>query len=112
MSGELMLEFCPKQLIRNHGRFLYIRKAFKSIVGYRFRAGINLTAVQLFQAQCVHHYCGSVDVPGGTSGGLSSTCVHKLVQRLDLCVQLYNCSKHSVCTTSIDENAVVRSIDI
>jgi hypothetical protein len=45
MSGELMLEFYPKQLIRNHGRFLYIRKAFKSIVGYRFRAGINLTVV-------------------------------------------------------------------
>ena len=42
MSGELMLEFCPKQLIRKHGRFLYIRKAFKLIVGYRFRAGINL----------------------------------------------------------------------
>jgi hypothetical protein len=45
MSGELMLEFYPKQLIRNHGSALYIRKTFRSIVGYRFRAGINLTVV-------------------------------------------------------------------
>ena len=26
--------------------------------------------------------------------------------------QLYDCSKHSVCTMSIDENAVERSIDL
>ena len=55
MSGELMLEFCPKQLIRNHGRFLYIRKAFKSIVGYRFRAGINLKGKHKLKPKGVSH---------------------------------------------------------
>jgi hypothetical protein len=56
MSGELMLEFCPKQLILNHRRFLYIRKAFKSIVGYRFRAGINLKGKHKLKPKGVSHH--------------------------------------------------------
>ena len=56
MSGELMLEFCPKQLIRNHGRFLYIRKAFKSIVGYSFKAGINLKGKHKLKPKGVSHH--------------------------------------------------------
>ena len=47
-------------------------------------------------------YCGSADVAGGLIG-VSSTCVHKLVHRLEYCLKLYNCSKHSVCTASINK---------
>ena len=44
------------RLIRNHGSFLYIRKAFKSLVGYGFRAGINLKGIHKLKPKGVLHH--------------------------------------------------------